>query len=166
MKKSTVAAERATYWMSAGAGRSFAVEPGELVGDRVRVVEHRARPSPELERPALVRDRKPSDRDAVDLLDPGRQLVAPGDVVARTGRDHLDLGVPGEMFSDVARVQLRSAVDVGAVALNDDRELHDSFGSPTPRSAGPALSAGSNPPPSSGMARPLGASAPATSGPR
>ena len=34
------------------------------------------------------------------------------------------------MLGDVAGVQLRSAVDVGAVALNDDRELHDSFGSP------------------------------------
>ena len=106
----------------------------------------RARPPAELERLAFVRDRKASHRDAVDLLDAGRQLVAPGDVVARAGRDDFDLGVPREPLGDVARVQLRAAVDVGAVALNDDRELHDSFGSPAPRSPAPGSSDGSNPP--------------------
>ena len=75
-----------------------------------------------------MRDRKAPHRDAVDLLDAGRQLVAPGDVVAGAGRQDLDLGVPREVLGDVARVQLRAAVDVGAVALDDDRELHDSRG--------------------------------------
>ena len=79
---------------------------------------------------ALVADRETADGDAVDLLDAGRRLVAPGDVVARARREHLDLGVPREALRDVARVQLGAAVDVGAVALDDDRELHDSLDAP------------------------------------
>jgi hypothetical protein len=37
--------------------------------------------------------------------------------------------VTGESFGNVARVQLGAAVDVRAVALDRDRELHDSDGS-------------------------------------
>jgi hypothetical protein len=40
-------------------------------------------------------------------------------------------------------VQLGPAVDVGAVPLNDNGELHDSFGSLVPRSAGSRLPADS-----------------------
>ena len=75
-------------------------------------------------------DREAAHGDAVDGLDARAELVVPADVIARAGGDDLDLGVPGEPFGDVARVQLGAAVDVGAVALNDDRELHDSAGPP------------------------------------
>ena len=39
--------------------------------------------------------------------------------------------MPRQAFGDVARVQFRAAVDVGAVALDDDRELHDSERGPS-----------------------------------
>ena len=84
---------------------------------------------------ALVRDGEAADRDAVDLLDAGRQLVLPGDVVARAGRHHFDRRVPRQALGDVARVQFRAAVDVRAVALDDDRQLHDSDECPSPPSS-------------------------------
>ena len=68
-------------------------------------------------------------RHAVDPFDAGGELVAPRDVVGGARRQDLDLGVAREMFGDVARVQLRAAVDRLAVALNDDRELHCGSGS-------------------------------------
>ena len=67
-------------------------------------------------------------RDAVDRLLAGRQLVLPGDVVARARRQHLDVGVAREPLGDVSRVQFGAAADVRAVALNDDRQLHWSAG--------------------------------------
>ena len=53
-----------------------------------------------------------------------RQLVLPGDVVARAGREHFDVGVPREALGDVSGVQFGAAADVRAVALNDNRQLH------------------------------------------
>ena len=58
------------------------------------------------------------------VFDARGQLVRPGDVIARAGRKHLHLMVAREPLGHVARVLLRAAVDVGAVALNDDRQLH------------------------------------------
>ena len=106
--------------------RALAVEPGEFIGERVRLLEDSTRSASELERLPFMRNWKASDRNAVDVLDAGGQLVAPRDVIARAGRDDFDLRVPGQPLGNVARVQLRSAVDVGAVALGDDRELHES----------------------------------------
>ena len=62
---------------------------------------------------------------------PGGQLVPPRDVVARAGRQDLDLAVTREVFGDVPRVQLGAAVDRLAVALDDDRDLHCASGSGT-----------------------------------
>ena len=76
------------------------------------------------ERIALVLHLEAPHRHAVDLLDAGRQLVAPGHVVGGARRQDLDLGVTRQMLGDVARVQLGAAVDRLAVALDDDRELH------------------------------------------
>jgi hypothetical protein len=46
------------------------------------------------------------------------------DVVARAGRQHLDLGVAREPLGDVPRVKFGAAADVRAVALNHDRQFH------------------------------------------
>ena len=42
----------------------------------------------------------------------------------RAGRQHLDLDVLGQVLGNVASMLLGAAVDVGAVPLNDDRDLH------------------------------------------
>ena len=105
-------------------GRTLRVEPIELVAEGMRLLEHTNRAPAEQPRIALVFHAKPAHRDAVDLLDAGRQLVPPRHVVGRAGRQDLDLGVLGEMLGDVARVQLGAAVDRLSVALHDDRELH------------------------------------------
>ena len=46
----------------------------------------------------------------------------------RARRQHLDLHVRGEVLGNVSGVLLGAAVDVGAVPLNDDRDLHSSSG--------------------------------------
>jgi len=108
------------------AGRPFAVEPLQLVGERVRLVEDADRSAPELLGIPRMPDRKPPHRDAVDRLDARGELVPPRHVVASARGQHLDLVVPRQVLRDVPRVQLGAAVDVGAVALDDDRELHGS----------------------------------------
>ena len=76
-----------------------------------------------------VIDPKPADGNAVHDFHPGRKLVAPRHVVARARREHVNGGVPGQVLGDVAGVQLGAAVDVGAVALHHDSELHCAEGS-------------------------------------
>src|SRR5437762_4617620 len=71
-------------------------------------------------------DGKSFDRDAVHCLAAGRQLVAPRQVVTRARCEDTDVGVACEVFGDVPRVQLGAAVDVGAVPLHNNRELHSS----------------------------------------
>ena len=78
---------------------------------------------------ALVGHGEAMDRDAVDDLDAGGVFVVPRDVIARARREDGDLCVRRKMLGDVARVQLGAAVDVGAVPLHDDGELHCSDGS-------------------------------------
>ena len=84
------------------------------------------------------------------LLGACRQLVPPGHVVAGARGHHLDVGVPREPFGDVACVQLRAAVDVSAVALNRDRELHESDEVSAPggalRTGRRVVTAGASPP--------------------
>src|SRR6476469_9274064 len=92
-------------------------------------------------RRARTGDREPPHGHAVDRLDAGAQLVLPGHVVAGAGRQHLDLGMPRQVLGHVPRVQLRSAVDLSAIALNDDSYPHYSA------SWGPAASC--SPPPRS-----------------
>src|SRR5258706_5047583 len=99
--------------------------------------------------------RKAAYRHAVDTIASGGELVAPRDVVGGAGRQHLDLGVTAEMFGDVPRVELGSAVDRLAVALDNDRELH--CGSSGPERAGGTESRGagsSSPEPWSGSSGP------------
>jgi hypothetical protein len=94
----------------------------------VRLFEHAAGAPAELLRLPFVSDRESSDRKAVDRLEPRRELVAPCDVVAGAGGDDFDRCVPGKPLGYVAGVQLRAAVDVSAIPLDNDRELHDSEG--------------------------------------
>ena len=42
----------------------------------------------------------------------------------RAGREHLDLHVPGKLLGDIPRMLFGAAVDIGAIALNNDRDLH------------------------------------------
>src|SRR6266576_2139434 len=86
--------------------------------------EHALRATAELVRIAFVGDSKTPYPHAVDALDSCGQLVPPRHVIARARRQHVDLGVAGEMLGDVARVQFGAAVDRLAVPLNDDGELH------------------------------------------
>jgi hypothetical protein len=74
----------------------------------------------------FVPDRETPHRNAVHPVDPLGQLVPPGEVVARARGHDLDVGMPRKAFRDVPGVQLRAAVDVSAVPLNRDRELHES----------------------------------------
>src|SRR5947208_959165 len=74
-------------------------------------------------------NREPMDGNAVDLFNARGIRVAPRDVVAGAGRQHCDLRVTGEMLGDVPCVQFSAAVDLGAVSLHNDCELHCSDGS-------------------------------------
>src|SRR5687767_12719028 len=107
-----------------GAGRSLSDHPFELVGERMTLLEDLLGAASELQRVAFVRHAKPPDGHAFHPLGSGPELVTPCDVVGRARRQHLDVRVPGEMFGDVAGVQLRAAVDRLTVALNDDGDLH------------------------------------------
>ena len=63
-------------------------------------------------------------------------LVLPGDVVARAGRQHVDLVPLGQPLGDQPAVVLGAAEDLGAVALNDEGDSHvmvlATHGDPTP----------------------------------
>ena len=48
----------------------------------------------------------------------------------RARRQHLDLHVRREVLGHVVRMLLCATVDVGAVPLNDDRDLHCTSSSP------------------------------------
>ena len=108
----------------ARAGRSLAAQPRQLGSDRMRLFEDLRRPPTEHVDVAFPADRKPPDRDAVHPLDTGVELVAPRDVVGRAGRQDLDLDVSGEVLSDIPGMLLGAAVQLGAIALDDNGELH------------------------------------------
>src|SRR5262249_42219690 len=110
------------------AGRTFRIEPLELVANRMRLVEDAILTAAEQLRIALVLHLEAPDGDAVDLLDAGRQLVAPRAVVGGARREDFDVSMTRQALRDVARVQLGAAVDGQAVSLNDNRELQPSIG--------------------------------------
>ena len=109
--------------------RPFGVEPFQLVIMRMRVIEHPVGPPPERERIAWMIDAKPANRHAIDYFGPGLIVVTPRNVIARARRQHFDLRVLRQVLSDIAGVQLGAAVDVGAVALHHDSQLHCAEGS-------------------------------------
>ena len=94
----------------------------------MRQLEHVIGAPAEIGGVAFLADAEATDGHAVDRLDVRRQLVAPRHVVGGARRQDFDLGMPGEMFGDVARVKLGAAVDCRPVALNDDCEFHSSPG--------------------------------------
>ena len=57
--------------------------------------------------------------------EPSGILVLPGDVVARAGRQHLDLVLRRESLRDQAAVIFRPAEDLGSVTLNDECKFHN-----------------------------------------
>src|SRR5687767_12960355 len=91
-------------------------------------------------------DGKAAHGNAVDTLDAGRPLVPPGDVIPGTGGDDLDFRVPRQPLGDVSRVQLGAAIDVRAIALDGDRQLHPP--SPPPSLIGFGATGSRSPPPS------------------
>ena len=103
------------------------------------MVEHRISRRYLLERIALVCNRKAPDRDAVDVFHSGRPFIFPGHVVAGTRGHDFDLCVASQPFGDVPRMKFGAAVDVRAIALDGDRELHDSEPSPPFESTSPPL---------------------------
>ena len=107
------------------AGRPFGIEPRQLIAVRMWLREDLGRPLRKLDRVALDRHWKAVDGNPVDDFQAGRQLVLPRDVIAmRARREHLDLEVLGQMLRDVTGMLLGAAVDVSAVPLDDDRDLH------------------------------------------
>ena len=117
------------------ARRPLTFEPSQLVVDGMDLLEHLRRSPAELVRTPFVRDREPPDLNAVDLFHAGGRSFLPRDVVAGARCHDLDGGVPREPLCDVTSMQFRAAVDVGAVALNDDGQLHDSDECPSPPSS-------------------------------
>ncbi len=63
---------------------------------------------------------------------PALTLVPPRHVIAGAGRHDLHVSMACKPLGDVPCVQLGAAVDVGAVALDCNRELHDSERSALP----------------------------------
>ena len=122
------------------AGGTFGIEPRQLIAHRMLLREHSLRPRRELDRIAVADVLEAVHRNAVHHLLAFGQLVLPRNVIAMRARgQHLDLDVFGQVLGDVTRVLLRAAVDVGAVALNDDRDFHcrsSSEPEPEPGSSG------------------------------
>src|SRR5918993_5942829 len=93
------------------------------------MVEDAVRPAAEVGGVSLLIDSEPPHRNVVHEFRSCRIIVAPGDVIASACRQHLDLRVLRKMLGDVASVQLGAAVDLGAIALHHDSELHCAEGS-------------------------------------
>src|SRR6188768_4597582 len=87
--------------------------------------EYLFRPFRELDRITFGRNRKAVNGDAVHRVLACRQLVLPRDVVAvRACRQYLDLDMLRQVLGDVPRMLFGAAVDIGTVALNNNRDLH------------------------------------------
>src|SRR6478609_5020719 len=107
------------------AGWPFRLEPRQFIAQRMLAREHLLRPFCELDRITFRRDRKTVNGDAVYHLLAFGQLVLPRDVVAmRAGRQDLDFDMLRQVLGDIPRMLFGAAVDIGAVALNNNRDLH------------------------------------------
>ena len=104
--------------------RSLLLEPRHLVVARVRIVEDPVGILVERGDVARVRVLESPHRDAADAVVPLGILVLPRNVVARARRQHLDVVLGGEPLGDQPAVILRPAENLGAVALNDEGNLH------------------------------------------
>src|SRR5688572_352354 len=93
------------------------------------MVEHAIRPAAEIGSVSLPINSETAHRNVVHELRPCGVIVAPRHVIAGACRKDLDLRVLREMLCYIAGVQLGAAVDVGAVTLHHDSELHCAEGS-------------------------------------
>ena len=108
------------------APRPLLLQPLHLVGAAVRVVVDPLGVRVERVDVARARVREAPHGDAADAVGAFRVLVLPRDVVARAGRQHLDVVLRGEALGDEAAEMLGSAEDFRAVALDDEGEFHES----------------------------------------
>src|SRR5262245_50615381 len=91
---------------------------------RAEVVEHLVAEIRKGLEVARVRDGEALDAYAIFHRRPRRMGVFPCDVVARTGGEDRDVVARGEALRKLAAMHLRTARDVCAVALDDEREFH------------------------------------------
>ena len=104
-------------------------KPRFLPFARRRTAEHLvAQVGEPLEAPAVAH-REPNDAHTSQHRFAGRQRVSPGDVIPRAGGQDGDVVPGGEPLRQLAAVRLRAPGDVGAVSLDDERELHRPPGS-------------------------------------
>ena len=120
-------------------GRALALQPFQLIVQRVRPHEDLRRTFAEIRVVALSRDGKTLHGDTVDRISAGWKLVAPRHIVTRASGQHAYVRVTCKPLGDVSRMQLGTAIDVGAVPLNHDGKLH----SPTALPDEPDLAEGS-----------------------
>src|SRR5687767_8063627 len=107
------------------AGRSFRIEPRDLVADRVLLREHLLGPLRELDGIAFASVLEAMHGNPVHHLLTLGEVVLPPDVILMRARgQHFDLNVVRQVLGNIPRMLLGAAVDVGAVALNDDRDFH------------------------------------------
>ena len=72
------------------------------------------------------------DLDAVEPADAGAVFVPPGDVVLGAGRvDGDGVARGGQALGDEPAVELRPAHDLGAVALDDESDFHETAALPS-----------------------------------
>ena len=107
-----------------GTPRALLLQPFNLVGAAVRIVVDPVRVPVEgllIARSCVGESADGHTAHAIRAL---RILVPPRDVVAGAGRQHLDLVLPAQAFGDQPAQLLRAAEHFGAVALNDDGDVH------------------------------------------
>ena len=102
--------------------RSLPPHPLGLVEERVRGGVEPVRVAPERAHAARAVHGEPAHADPVDRLHARRVDVPPGEVVARAGGQHLDVVVGRERLRHAAALVLGPPVDLGAVALHDERQ--------------------------------------------
>src|SRR5688572_1564243 len=107
-----------------GYRRPVLAKPFLLVGAWRLAVEDLLAQRPELVQAPLARDGEPDHMHRAICRFACRILVVPGDVIARAGGENGDVVRGSQPLPELPAVQLRAAGDVGAVALNDESELH------------------------------------------
>ena len=85
----------------------------------MRVVEDPVRVAVERLDVACSRVREAPDRHAAHAVGAFLVLVLPGDVVARAGRQDIDIVLGSEAFGDEPAQLLGPAEDFGAISLDD-----------------------------------------------
>src|SRR5207244_3921872 len=108
------------------APRSLLFQPFHFVGAVVRVGVYPLGVA--IERIEIARQRigEAPHHDPADAVRSFWIVVLPRDVVPRAGREHLDVVLRREPLSKQPAQMLRSAQNLGAVALDDEGDSHES----------------------------------------